>query len=229
MPNVPKQAINLSFSEKYSKQHAQAYQKKHHDGLSRKLSNWREIQVARKALKIAGQPGIVLDLPCGAGRFWTMLKEKQNRVIIAADNSAGMLEVAQAANPRIVEQGIHCLQTSVFDIQLPESSVDSIFCMRLLHHIGSPQDRRVMLKELHRVTRDTVIISLWVDGNYKAWRRARIEQKRKARTTVISKNRFLIPRATIEKEFSTAGFNIINHIDFFPLQQMWRTYILRKQ
>jgi cyclopropane fatty-acyl-phospholipid synthase-like methyltransferase len=30
----------------------------------------------------------VLDLPCGAGRFWPLLAEKPNRVIIGADNSS---------------------------------------------------------------------------------------------------------------------------------------------
>lgn len=229
MKTTQPKTVELAFSRKYNKKHAQAYSEKHKTGWMRQLSSWREIQIARKALNIASQPGIVLDLPCGAGRFWPMLKEKKNRSIIAADNSAAMLEVAQQANPWYKQQNIRCLKTSAFAIDLPESSVDSIFCMRLLHHIGTAKDRAAMFKELHRVTRDTVIISLWVDGNYMAWRRARIEKQRLSIDKPTSKNRFLITRADVEKEFAMAGFEVVKHLDFLPLFQMWRTYILRKK
>jgi ubiquinone/menaquinone biosynthesis C-methylase UbiE len=223
-----KEVIDLKFSHKYHKKRAQAYNIKHQDGLARKLSNWREIQVARKAIDLAGQPGIVLDLPCGTGRFWQMLKEKRNRVVIAADNSEAMLDVAREAHPWYKEQNISCMLTSVFAIDLPDSSVDSIFCMRLLHHIGMASDRNAMLKELYRVTRDTVIVSLWVDGNFKAMRRTENKKDSKLRGRQDSTNRFIIPRALIEAEFSAVGFDIVTHLDFLPLYHMWRTYILRK-
>ena len=61
--------IKLDFSEKYDDQHAQRYLRKHQDGLGRQLSHWREEQMARKALKVSGEPGLVLDLPSAAGRF----------------------------------------------------------------------------------------------------------------------------------------------------------------
>ncbi len=227
MEHITKNIIELPFSLKYDKQHAQYYQKKHHQGLSRKISNWREIQVARKALILAGQPELVLDLPCGAGRFWPMLKEKQSRTVIAADNSAAMITVAEEANPWHRAQKISCIQTSVFDIDLPDASVDSILCMRLIHHIGKKKDRRAMLKELHRVTKDTVIISMWVDGNYKAWRR-RQQQKERRREDNKEQNRYIIRRATIEKEFHECGFEIVSHLDLLPIYQMWRTYVIRK-
>ena len=68
--------IKLDFSEKYDDNHAQKYLRKHQDGLGRRLSNWRDQQLARKALTLVGEPGLVLDLPCGAGRFWPLLAEK---------------------------------------------------------------------------------------------------------------------------------------------------------
>ncbi len=68
------------FSEKYDDQHAREYLLKHQDGLSRKLSHWRDEQLARKALTLVGEPGLVLDLPCGAGRFWPLLAEKNTTV-----------------------------------------------------------------------------------------------------------------------------------------------------
>ncbi|MEB0039923.1 MULTISPECIES: class I SAM-dependent methyltransferase [unclassified Pseudomonas] len=222
--------IKLKFSEKYDEAHAQRYFLKHQDGSARRLSHWRDEQLARKALALAGEPTTVLDLPCGAGRFWPLLAEKANRVIIAADNSAAMLQTAcESQSPAVVKR-VRTLQTSAFDIELPENAVDCIFCMRLLHHIGDPNHRVSLLKQLNRVTRDTVIISLWVDGNFKAWKRKRQEQLRLVDGKQSGyQNRFVIPVKTAEAEFVQAGFEIEKRLDFLPLYAMWRVYVLRKK
>lgn len=224
-PNAP---IQLPFSDKYSQPHALAYFRKHQDGLARRLSHWRDLQIGRKALRMAGDPTLVLDLPCGAGRFWPMLAEQPNRVIIAADNSTAMLDVARNAHSVTILQRVRTLQTSAFDIDLPDQSVDSIFCMRLLHHIGEAVHRLSMLREFHRVTRDTVIVSLWVDGNYKAWKRKRLEADRNRREQRGYQNRFVIAQAVVEQEFRDAGFDIVGHLDFIPYYAMWRTYVLKR-
>src|SRR6218665_531490 len=109
--------IKLKFSEKYDDEHAQQYLHKHRNGLSRRLSNWRDMQLARKALEIAGEPGLVLDLPCGAGRFWPVLAEKQNRVIIGADNSADMVATACKFQPADIVKRVKPVVTSAFDIE----------------------------------------------------------------------------------------------------------------
>lgn len=194
-------------------------------GLSRRFSRWREEQVARKALALAGQPGLVLDLPCGVGRFWPVLAEKTNRVIIAADSSAEQVQAACRLHPLTIVSRVRPIVTSVFDIELPENAVDSIFCMRLMHLIGDTEHRQALLREFQRVTRDTVLISLWVDGNFKA--RRRLEAQRQQAPGRHQK-RFVIPRAVIEKEFAQAGFHVHHCIDVIPFYGMWRVYVLRK-
>jgi ubiquinone/menaquinone biosynthesis C-methylase UbiE len=218
--------IKLDFSEKYDDTHAEKYLRKHKNGLSRRLSHWRDEQLARKALTLVGEPGLVLDLPCGAGRFWPLLAEKHNRVIIGADNSESMIKVAMAAQPAEVVKRVQPLHTSAFDIALPDNAVDSIFCMRLLHHIGEAEHRLAILREFERVTRDSVVLSLWVDGNFKAWKRQRSELKRGQEGY---QNRFVLPVATVEKEFEQAGFRIQERLDFLPFFAMWRVYVLRKR
>ncbi|WP_236235233.1 class I SAM-dependent methyltransferase [Pseudomonas faucium] len=221
--------IKLEFSEKYDQQHAQEYFLKHQDGLARRMSHSRDEQLARRALALAGEPGLVLDLPCGAGRFWPLLAEKPNRVIIGADNSEAMIETACAAQPPEVVARVRPLQTSAFAIDLPDNSVDSIFCMRLFHHIGEAAHRKTILSEFQRVSRDSVILSLWVDGNFKAWRRKKLEQRRSARAEPDSyQNRFVLPAETVEEEFKAAGFRIQERLDFLPFYAMWRVYVLRK-
>ena len=222
-------AIELDFSRKYDFEHAQHYLHKHQDGLSRRLSHWRDVQVARRALQMAEEPNLVLDLPCGAGRFWPMLCEQPNRVILAADNSADMIATARAAQPPEVVARVNSFRTSAFDIDLGANAVDCIFCIRLLHHIESTEHRLTILREFHRVSRDTVIVSLWVDGNYKAWKRQRLEARRTARGRAAdNQNRFVLARSTAEDEFRQAGFSILGHLDFLTGYAMWRTYVLRK-
>ncbi|MBP8029869.1 MAG: class I SAM-dependent methyltransferase [Pseudomonadales bacterium] len=221
--------IALAFSGKYDKSHAEHYLSKHQATLASRLSHWRDVQLARKALHMAGDPDLVLDLPCGAGRFWPMLAEQPSRVIIGSDNSSNMIATAMQSQPAHVVSRVRPLQTSAFDINLPDQSVDSIFCMRLIHHVGDPAHRAKMLREFHRVTRDTVIISLWVDGNYKAWRRQKLEAKRAARRKETGyQNRFVLPAGQVESEFEQAGFSVVGSLDFIPFYAMWRVYVLRK-
>ncbi|GHU06403.1 hypothetical protein FACS1894158_12700 [Betaproteobacteria bacterium] len=220
--------VELAFSQKYDREHSEQYLKKHQTGWARRLSHWRDMQVARHALKLAEEPALVLDLPCGAGRFWPLLAENPNRVILAADNSADMVATACAAQPAEVVARVKSFQTSAFAIDLNANAVDCIFCIRLLHHVESAENRLTILHEFHRVTRDTVILSLWVDGNYKAWKRQRAENRRPAEERA-AQNRFVVARSNIENEFKLAGFRIVAHLDFLPCYAMWRTYILRKE
>jgi len=218
--------IKLEFSEKYDSKHSFDYYRKHNEGLGRRLSNWREQIIAKKALKIAGNPSSVLDIPCGAGRFWPLLSKKPDRIIYASDYSFPMITVAKKLLDSDVVNRIPCFQASAFNINLKSDSVDSIFCMRLLHHIVDKEHRLELLKEFHRVTRDTVCLSLWVDGNYKAWRRKRLESRRNRKRY---QNRFIVNGKVIESEFFEAGFEIIGQIDFIKYYSMWRIYILRKK
>jgi SAM-dependent methyltransferase len=197
--------------------------------LSRRLSQHRDEQLARKALSRAGDPGLILDLPCGNGRFWPMLGEKPNRVIIAAGNSAASIEAASALQPAELAARIRPLQTSAFAIDLPDNAVDSIFSMRMLHRVGDAAQRLKMLKEFHRVTRETLIVSLWIDGNFKSWKRKRLEQRRHLLGPQRDEHhRFVIPRATVEDEFRQAGFRVQERLDAFPLYALWRVYVLCK-
>lgn len=224
------QPIQLEFSSKYDSEHADKYLNKHKTGVSRRLSHWREVQIARAALSMAGEPNLVLDLPSGAGRFWPMLCEQPNRMILAADNSQDMLNAGMCGQPADVVARVKPFQTSAFDIDLGENAVDCIFSMRLMHHIGIAEHRLAMLKEFKRVTRDTVVLSLWVDGNYKAWKRKRSEARRPiAERDPEVQNRFVIARSTIEAEFKQAGFDVVGHKDFIPGFALWRIYVLRKR
>src|SRR5438067_894647 len=112
---------------------AEAYRGGREQTFGRRLSLWRDAQLARMALRDAGEPGLVLDVPAGSGRFWPVLAEHTNRVILAADPSTDRLAFAEAQSSSEVRQRIRTFQSSAFSIGLSANAVDCIFCMRLFH------------------------------------------------------------------------------------------------
>ncbi len=215
----------LEFSTKYDANHSENYFFKHKRGLRHRLTTRREMSLARKALEIAGNPRRILDLPCGAGRFWSMLGEDPERTLFAADNSQDMVDTAKRLQDKEIADRFQCFQTSAFSIDMPDLSVDNIFCMRLLHHITEESDRLAVLKEFYRVTKDTVCLSMWADGNIQYRRRKRNEAKRPAARV---KNRIAITAKQAESEYREAGFRIVDYLDLIPGMSMWRLYILKK-
>jgi len=215
----------LAFSRKYDNGHSRAYFEKHRRGLRRRLSHAREVTLARQALAAAGHPDSILDLPCGTGRFWPTLIQSGASRLIGADFSEPMLSIAAALQPPGIASAFELIRTSAFDIPLKDDAVDCIFCMRLLHHVGDAHDRKRMLAEFHRVAKQSVCLSLWVDGNYQAGRRRRLEAKRSRRAY---QNRFIVPAEIIEAEFRDTGFDIITRLDFLRRISMWRVYVLSR-
>ncbi len=230
MTEPTKPITQLEFSAKYDQDHSRNYYFKHQKGLWRRLTNWREQAMARQALRLADNPQSILDLPCGAGRFWPLLASDTKRTLYAADNSRDMIETAVRFNlPELVNR-FTCFQTSAFSIDLPDASVDTIFCMRLLHHIAMENDRLAILSEFHRVCRDSVCLSIWVDGNLQARRRKKLEQRREAKQSTAKKfkNRILLTKEQAEREYHQAGFQVSGHFDLLPKFSMWRLYVLKK-
>jgi len=215
----------LEFSEKYDETQARCYFEKHGKGFGRRLSNWRETVMLQKALKLAGNPKTVLDLPAGTGRFWEMLSGYPDRKIYAADYSNDMLAMGLHMRPEHVTRRIRPLKCSAFSIPLADGAVESVFCARLLHHIGEREDRRAMLREMARVASQSICVSLWIDGNYKARRRRKLEARR---TKKHYQNRFVVKRSVIEEDFRRAGLKPIERIDFMKFYSMWSTYVLGK-
>lgn len=216
------QSSEHSQSDHYSLQRAERYHQHHRDRLRTRATSWREQQCLRRALTDAGAPGSLLDLPCGTGRFWHAAVQAGVQTLIAADGSPGMLEVASAS--RVNETvPARLLETSAFAIDLPDNSVDAVACLRFYHHLAMAEDRQVLLQELKRVSRQHVILSLWVDGNYAGNRRL----KKPARPATPGYGRRICRRRDdVAAEFRSNGCRIVKHYDVWPGIYMWRFYLL---
>lgn len=202
MPSQPPPSIETEFVERVQREHARECGVTRPPGLLRRLAAWRDGQLVRRALKTAGEPGLVLDLACGAGRFWPVLAEYANRVILASDPSQSMLDHAGSHHSATLLKRIRIFRGSAFSIELPANAVDCIFCMELFRHVPTSEARMALLAEFQRVSRDTVIVSVKRDGH---------------------------SHVGIEGEFRQAGFKILGHQELLPGAALWRVYVLRKR
>jgi SAM-dependent methyltransferase len=207
----------FTFKDRYNYDYSKQYYQRHKQGGFKYISNVLEQFMADKALSLAANPHTVLDLPCGAGRFWETLIRHGVKKIIGMDQSEGMLQVCRETAPAEYLQKVELLQGDATQIPLPDKSVDSVFCMRLLHHIDIKSLRMKFYKEFQRVSAGTVCISYWVDGNLKS----EINQRRP------HKNQNYLNQALLEDELKEAGFEIIGYVDMLKFYSPWRTYVLR--
>ncbi|EZI29521.1 class I SAM-dependent methyltransferase [Pseudomonas extremaustralis] len=160
MSSPPLSSIEIEYAEQCGREHARVCGDTRPPGLRRRLASWRDEWLVRQALKVAGEPGLVLDLACGSGRFWPVLAEHVNRVILASDNSQAMLDHALTHHPASLLKRVKTFQGSAFSIGLSANAVDCIFCLELFRHVPSSEGRLALLREFHRVSRDTVIVSV---------------------------------------------------------------------
>ncbi len=218
MSAQPTSAIELEFARRYDQEHARVCRQPQPRNLAGRLAFWREQNLVRNALKVAGEPGLILDVACGVGRFWPVLAEHANRVILASDPSQDMLNHAQTHHPQSLLKRIKTFQSSAFSLGLSANAVDCIFCMRLFQHIPCPEHRLAMLQEFHRVSRDTVIVAVRVDGYFKP---RRPETEASLTPQPISK-------VEVEAEFRQAGFQVLSHQGFLPGCAWMRVYVLSK-
>lgn len=211
----------LDFSYKYDQDFAERYHQSREESLERRIASQLEIRMARRSLQLAGSPKSVLDLPCGTGRFWSMLAEEPDRVLLAGDSSQAMIQTAIHHHPDIAPR-FQLYHLDALAIDLPDRSVETVFCMRLLHHIFETEARLQIYREFARVSRHTACISVRVTGNFHAWRR----QYRLRHRHQPGRNRNVLDPRQAEAEFNMAGWKVIGKVDLLPYHSMWRTYVL---
>ena len=215
----------MDFSEKYHEDDfPQQYAAKHEESFSRRLNDAREKSLLARSLGLAGNPDKVMDVGCGPGRFWPTIAGTGVKTFTALDVSVPMVRFALAHN-----QALSCspfgMVGSVLALPLGDDSADCVIAMRLLHHFGTARERLQALRELSRVAWRHVIISVWVDGNYKSWRRNRLEVSRSTRKY---QNRHVVNREEFERHFKALNLKVIGCFDLVPFYSQWRYYVLEK-
>ena len=90
----------------------------------------------------------LMDVGCGQGRVFSLLQQTFSpRQIVGVDIDPHMLERA-AQSARECGCPVELKRSSVTRLDLPDASIDVIFCHQLIHHVA---DQERALRELHRV------------------------------------------------------------------------------
>ena len=122
----------------------------------RQKRNARKWAAIRKALSLTEGVRVILDLPCGTGRFTGGLA-REGYEIVGSDISMEMLQKA-AAIPDGRQPGIRgYVQANAEHLPLRSDSLDCVVSIRFMMHVD-PATRVRMLREFHRVSRRWVIV-----------------------------------------------------------------------
>ncbi len=99
----------------------------------------------------------VLDLGCGNGRLYELLKEK-GVDYWGVDNNSILIERAKENFPDVYFQ-----LGEMVDLDLPDNTFDAVFCIAVFHHIPGRRLRKKALKEMHRVMKKdgVLIMTVW--------------------------------------------------------------------
>ena len=192
------------------REYAAAYQRKFERSFTRRLSARREHKLVERALeaalaRVASESPLLLDYPCGAGRFAPLFASRSGSYL-AGDHSPHMVDLTCAV---LEEAGLggKIAGRAVGDareMDIENQSVDLAACMRLLHHFPDRADRVRILTELARVSRGPLVTSFLDGDSFKQRHYAR----RIARTGKPSR-RVLQSREEFAQEAKEAGWRVI--------------------
>lgn len=124
---------------------------------------WRELEVLGQ-YTFAGER--VLDLGCGNGRMWEVLKEK-NVDYIGIDSSERLIEIAKKRYPKNRFQKANAL-----NLPFPPNYFDKIYSIAVFHHIPSKEFRLQFLREAKRVLKPEglLILTVWNLWQWYNWK-----------------------------------------------------------
>lgn len=139
---------------------ARDYQEKRYRSFDQALVNRREQRLLAALLtEYAPEGRLVLDVPCGYGRFDAVFA-RLGMTVIGADMSRDMVHLA-AENGAGNGTG-RWLCASIFALPFDDNTFDSVVCIRLFHHRYNPVERQRLLSELARVSRRFVFLSCYL-------------------------------------------------------------------
>lgn len=164
-PQSPLPDTIRSYSDRHlDPAQAAAYRVKFQRSFTRRISTARETRLVASAFRLAlrevHQPAVVLDYPCGAGRFATLFA-KPCTGYLAGDHSPHMIAITSEVL-RAADMGEKLIGTTEGDarrMNLEDDAVDLAASMRLLHHFPDQEDRLAILGELRRVTKGPLVTS----------------------------------------------------------------------
>ena len=121
-----------------------------------RLNNRHEQQLIRRLLRSASittVDGVALDLPCGYGRLYPIVREVCQHVV-ESDWSFPLLSASKACRQSEHQtcNGTGYVRATVMSLPFIDGAFKFVLSVRLCHHIREHQERILYFKELMRVS-----------------------------------------------------------------------------
>jgi ubiquinone/menaquinone biosynthesis C-methylase UbiE len=173
----------------------------------RQKRNARKWAAIRKALSHAEGVRVILDLPCGTGRFTGGLA-REGYEVVGSDISMEMLQKAASVTSPQGGAGHQpnvrgYLQANAEKLPLRDASLDCVVCIRFMMHVDPPTRVR-MLKEFRRVSRRWVVVDYRHKYTFRYVLTHTFGKLGLGRTPLAR-----VSRAGLHEEFHQAGFRIV--------------------
>jgi SAM-dependent methyltransferase len=160
--------------------------------------------------RIASESGIVLDIPCGYGRFSNLFRQR-GWGLVSSDYSFSMVKRAMESggeSQRLKDWGV--VADAKKGLPFKEGIFPVLLCVRFWHHVHDAEERKAILDFFAQVTSGWVILSYYqVNAIHRLQRRFRRKLKKSpTRIKMISRNEFT-------DEVQGSGFECVKVVPLF--------------
>lgn len=150
-----------------TREEAARYNQKFERRLTERVTNWHEQALVRRILSEIAPGGSALDVPCGAGRLFPLLRARFDRVF-EADWGFDMVRQARANHQAAQRDAAGFVRLTALALPFKDRSIDVVFSARLSHHIRELDERRRHVSEALRVARRAVVVTYFAHESLKA-------------------------------------------------------------
>jgi SAM-dependent methyltransferase len=229
-----------SVSGQFSDEGVRGYACRRYRGLDQRIVHAREVRLIGRLFKIIGREArdggafeklaLILDVPCGYGRF-TGLLGKYGRKVIGCDLSLAMVRQAVRIGqqesrgeraPGLPLRGV--VGNAVQGLPFRAGIFGAVVSIRLFHHIHETQDRESILREFLRVSSGWAVVSFYRMNALHAFQRRWRRKFSKSRTKIR-----MIESGAFEEEAKAAGFEVVTVLPLFRGIHAYHLALLRKR
>jgi ubiquinone/menaquinone biosynthesis C-methylase UbiE len=175
-----KENFNMAYAKWKDLEQVESYAQRRYRSWDQRLLNSREQKIVRKLFREYNISGTILDIPVGYGRFLPLLSEFGS--VLASD--IGFLPVLYQKEKTGIARG--SVNASAQHLPFKEKSVDVVFCFRLLQHMHHRDERIAIFREFKRLSRQWVIVSLYLTNPLHRLHRTIIRQS--SRITMLTRD-----------------------------------------
>jgi len=202
--------IGKSSNIPFKEHEVEEYERKRYRGIDQRLVHGRERRLLRKILrKIGDAPLLVLDVPCGYGRFSDLLLDKDFS-LVSSDLSFPMVKRAREKSGHPHSRFLSGIVADAKQaLPFKKGAFTLVLSMRFFHHVHEKKERESILKEFSRATSDWVILSYYQKNLFHNLQRKFRRRIKRSRTRIK-----MIPRKELYKEVEGAGLRVVK---IFPL------------